>query len=484
MENNVLGVYVSTINKFMVYILIAALPVLFLLTKFGVLTSYVSLIIASAGTLISVFIVFYLKKRYVAKYVLLLAMYCVLYVLALDLLFSKSAVIMLGIVISGVYLDRILLGLYSGVMCVVFVIQELKLPMLEFKEMIMQVIIILFAVVALMVLIGWVRHLLKDLAKKEADAADLVEELKTVMVVIKSNTEELNLDIQVGSDNASYIKDTSRDITNAIEEITLGVTSQTDNVQKISQMMDQADKDMEDIGAMTIKLSEIALNTDEIVSHGMSNMIEMNEQMGIITGATANSVSTVLELNEGMASVNGFLASITSIADQTNLLALNAAIEAARAGDAGKGFAVVAEEVRKLAEDSATTADQISRIIESIHSKTGQVLSEVEKGNAAAIVGKEKSTVVDKNFEEIRKAFADIDHRIKEDLERMQAMTQMFTAIQGETASIAAISEEHAASTEEVSSTMIQQNDNINQLFSLFENISRSSSELSGIIKS
>ncbi|KPU27013.1 hypothetical protein TR13x_07120 [Caloranaerobacter sp. TR13] len=148
-----------------------------------------------------------------------------------------------------------------------------------------------------------------------------------------------------------------------INNISRNVEIQMQAIEKVVNEIESYSALTEEVQASTISSLQIAEDTKEVAKEGNQAVNNSIQAMNEIKISVDNTKNIVANLNKQTSQIDNMLKIIKDIANQTNLLALNAAIEAARAGEHGRGFAVVAEEVRKLAQKSEESAEQISSVI-------------------------------------------------------------------------------------------------------------------------
>ena len=206
-----------------------------------------------------------------------------------------------------------------------------------------------------------------DLAQS---ANHMIQNNKKLVNKVHGATDQLELSADEVKRASEIISDYSLDITQAITEINAGMNRQSLHAQECMEKTGHLSDDMQEVGQVVEKVEMLVQETDTMIRKGME-IIEVLGRRAQETTDITNQVGVSIEqLSQETENISVFAETITGISKQTNLLSLNASIEAARAGDAGKGFAVVAEEIRKLADDSARAAGEISHNVQHISTRT------------------------------------------------------------------------------------------------------------------
>jgi methyl-accepting chemotaxis protein len=292
------------------------------------------------------------------------------------------------------------------------------------------------------------------------------------------------------ADNAEAVAKRVSDISSAVAEMTASIQEMDQNLLNLATVVEQAVANTQEMSASIVQVAGNADRvrsesnvTDQQVREGRNEVLALSKGMGSISDTVADVVTEMQSLDGASRQIGEILGLIEEIADQTNLLALNAAIEAARAGEHGRGFAVVADEVRKLAENSASSTKQIGQLVADIQRRTSAVLERTARAN----------NLVQNNAESARNVttmIETISTRVTEVAQLVSEISVATTEQARASEELARASEQMGAMTHEAAATMREQAITSNQILesvSEIENrtaqVARASTEQGGSIK-
>ena len=323
----------------------------------------------------------------------------------------------------------------------------------------------------------------REIKSLSDSAALLSEKVGRVIHKVTEGTDSLGNTVNDLNSLASTSAEGASQIGSTMDELAQTAMSLAENVESVnSAVMDMGNE----ITVIRSEADRLSVNADNMKNANDAALVSVNTviESSIKSAQAVDDIADQIKsANDSISEINDAVQLILSITGQTKLLSLNASIEAARAGEQGKGFAVVANEIKNLSEQSAEGAEMIKQIAENIlkSSETSVALASSIK----ELIDREKDDVLKtkENFGVLSEAIGSTLTVAKEIEERAISLDSLKNGIINSVTDLSAISEENAASNEEVTAGVTNILDSVNNISSGTGDIKNMSDELKGIIE-
>ena len=259
------------------------------------------------------------------------------------------------------------------------------------------------------------------------------------------------------SSSSEHIIKVAEDITTAVGEIAIGASAQAQDAEEGVKKSSALALSINIVAENTKQIEQVSNSSFDLTKNGLSSIRKLDEKAGQTNRIIREVRDDIGELSKRSKKIASIVKVISGVANQTRLLSLNASIEAARAGNMGLGFAVVAEEVKHLAEQTAASALDIASIVKENEQQTETT---VKKADSTETIISEQNNALEKailSFNEISDSMELLVEKFQTIKSSAGEMEQHKDQVLNSIQNISAVSQETAATTQEVTASSDQQ---------------------------
>ena len=311
----------------------------------------------------------------------------------------------------------------------------------------------------------------------------MTKNLRSLLLNVKQTSETLLTSASELSAVFEQSSASSNEIGVAMTEIATGAINQASNLEETNRNLDLLTISIEKMNNQNQQIRDITAISEEATAKGKDIVMVLKKSNDESAEASEKISIGITNLYNQLKDISKITDTINNVSEQTNLLALNASIEAARAGEHGKGFAVVAEEVRKLAEESRISTQQIQQMIVGIEKEVKNTVSAMAMTTTLSSHLHEAVNDTEMEFNKISDTVQEIAAGMEHLNTEIHQVTEQSKAIIDAIQCISAISEQTAASSEEVTASIDEQIITIHTMTKLSKDLNELSEKVNDTLK-
>ncbi|WP_151671922.1 methyl-accepting chemotaxis protein [Nitrincola schmidtii] len=295
---------------------------------------------------------------------------------------------------------------------------------------------------------------------------DEVGSLFNAVVVMRNKLYEILFQMRVSTNSLTM---SVTEMIDASQETTRGAVEQSNASTSMAAALEELSASVGQIGDNAVAAYESSLQAGDVAKKGALAVYENSNEMNNIALAVQHAADRLISLKELSLNIGQIVSTIKGIAEQTNLLALNAAIEAARAGEYGRGFAVVADEVRTLAERTAISTVEITKMVEQIQNETNAAVHEMRSGVDRVEKGVENAKLAGQSVNDIEKSTVLVVKATEEIQQVLVEQAQASREVAFTVENVAKLAESNAVQAEQA----LQASARVQEVTRLLENLAK-----------